>query len=333
MGKATCVIPLPLLLAINPLNTDLYKERLLKVFGFTCVLTILFLYFDAVKVILYNNLPLSALFTTAFINHNFSAPVNLHATYFSMYVTLSLTAFFYFFFISGSKVLKVVYSICIGISLAGLVQLSSKAVFIAALIILIFVIPFFMLKGLTRNRFIVAACAFSFAAVLAITRIDTFRHRYITGLEEDLAQVSINKDVLEPRMARWGCAWQLIKISPMIGHGTGTEVSLLKAKYFDERFYNSYLNELNAHNQYLSFLIKTGIAGLMVYLIVLFAGFKNAWNYRDPFFCSFIVIISVVSFSENILDVNKGIFFFSFFFPLFMSANQFHGKAGQAIAQ
>jgi len=124
-------------------------------------------------------------------------------------------------------------------------------------------------------------------------------------------------------MKRWVLELQLIKQSPWIGYGSGSEKQVLKDKYFDEKFYRSYLVELNAHNQYLSFLINSGIAGLLLYLYILFYGLSKAIKGREFLLMAFLILIAVVSVSENILDLNKGIFFYSFFFPLFLlSSNE-----------
>jgi hypothetical protein len=65
-------------------------------------------------------------------------------------------------------------------------------------------------------------------------------------------------------------------------------------------------------------LIKAGIIGLLIYLYVLYFSFLKASKRKDFLFLSFLILISVVSISENILDVNKGIFFYSFFLSVFL---------------
>ena len=119
-------------------------------------------------------------------------------------------------------------------------------------------------------------------------------------------------------MARWSLELELIEKFPFTGYGTGSEKDILKEKYFENKFYLSYLLELNAHNQYLSFLINTGIAGLCVYMYVLYFGFEQAIKRKDFLLLSFMIIITVVSVSENILDVNKGILFYAFFYSFFL---------------
>jgi O-antigen ligase len=155
-------------------------------------------------------------------------------------------------------------------------------------------------------------------AFFSITRLDIFKERFVTGFKDDLTRTTRNGEVADSRIMRWRCAFTLIKQAPVAGHGTGSERNLLKEKYFERKLYNSYLHELNAHNQYLSFLIKTGFVGLMVFITTLCIGFITAWKNKDFTFLSFMILIGLVSLSENILDVNKGIFFYAFFFTYFM---------------
>lgn len=88
----------------------------------------------------------------------------------------------------------------------------------------------------------------------------------------------------------------------------------------EKKYFSSYLHRLNAHNEYLSFLIKSGILGLGVYLATLTYGFKKAIRKGDAVFFSFMVLIALVSFSENILDMDKGVMFYSFFLSFFVFA-------------
>jgi hypothetical protein len=69
-------------------------------------------------------------------------------------------------------------------------------------------------------------------------------------------------------------------------------------------------------------MIKAGLPGLLVYLFVLMYGLAIAWKKRDLSFAAFLFIIAITSVSENILDLNKGIFFYSFFFAYFLLVNK-----------
>ena len=54
--------------------------------------------------------------------------------------------------------------------------------------------------------------------------------------------------------------------------------------------------------------------GLLIYLATLIAGFRMALKRKDLLFFTFMLLITIVSASENVLDVDKGIIFYAFFF-------------------
>jgi len=316
------ILLFPTILTLTGLDWQRYRIRILKLFGFTFVLTILYLYADAIHIILYNKLPIRTLFTLAFINHNFSEPIGMHATYLSMYVALSSAVFLHLFLTEKRNNFRFVYGAAVCILLAGLLQLASRSVLIATIILIIPVFSLFMPKGIQKFWFIAISLLVLLIAITGITKIDSFKKRYVGDFKNDITQASINNEILEPRIIRWRYTLQLISHSPIFGYGSGSENRLLKEKYYENKLYNSYLNELNAHNQYLSILLKTGILGLFVFLLTLCYGFALAWRNKDIFLAAFMIIISIVSFSENILDVNKGIFFYAFFFSFFVKQSK-----------
>jgi O-antigen ligase len=315
--KQLAMLLFPFIFSMTAFDVEKYRLRLLKTFAITCALTILFLYADALRIITYNKLNLSSLFSSVFMNHNFSAPIGILANYFSMYIAISIATVLYLFISSKNIYQRIGYAITAIVLSAGMLQLSSRSAIISLLIIINFVLPLFLLTGNARMKFIFISLLFTCAAIFFIIKSETFKKRFVTDLKNDLSGTNQNIALRESRMARWGCAWHLFEQSPLIGYGTGSEVSLLKEKYFEKQLYVSYLNELNTHNEYLSFMLKAGLTGLLLYLYVLATGFVNALTRKDALYFSFLIIIVTVSFSENILDANKGIFYFSFFFSFF----------------
>ena len=202
--------------------------------------------------------------------------------------------------------------------LAAILQLASRAVYIAVLVVINVLIPWMMLRGRARRIALLVFVLLSLLSVALVTTNKDLYMRYLVSLKQDVQVVPGRFEDPEPRMVRWGCAWELIRESPWIGYGAGAEVERLKDKYLTHHLALSYTHELNAHNQYLSYWLNTGVAGVFLYLAVLVAGARMAFRRRDILLSSFIVMIVCVSFSENILDTNKGIFFFSFFFILFL---------------
>jgi O-antigen ligase len=311
------IVLFPVALSLTNLNISKYKLLLFEIFGVTCTVTILYLFFNALRAIHYFHLSYFSLVSGPLINQHFSAPIGLHATYLSMYVTLSIGIFLYLISTTRGPS-KYVYIFLMIVLLAGLIQLSSRTVIISTGVIITFVVPGFLLRGRQKFSFSLSFVIVFLAMILLITQNSSLKKRYITDLENDLSDYTHPGDQLESRMLRWGLEWQLIQRSPFVGYGGGAEINVLKNKYFENKFYRSYLAELNSHSQYLSFLIKTGIAGLLLFMYVLYFGFTSAIHQKDFIFLSFMVIIAIVSISENMLDLNKGVFFYSFFYSLFL---------------
>lgn len=313
--RQLAIILFPLIIVFNSFDFRKYRFHIVLGLAVSCCLLILYLYYVAFGVIRYNHMPLSAVFSNAFINHRFSAPINMHATYFSMYIALGAVGM-----LSGmvkEEKNKWLYGLIFLVLLAGLLQLSSRAVLIAFAIIGNLVVPLTIFQGRRRTQFMILSAFISLIIFFGITQMDDLKTRMITDLKDELTESGLNVNTVEPRIRRWESAWQLIKQSPAYGYGSGSEIALLKEAYYRGKLYHSYLHELNAHNQYLSMLIKTGIPGLCVLLFLFFSGFRYVFRSREILFGSFLVIICSVSFSENVMDANKGIFFFSCFFSLF----------------
>ena len=311
------ILLFPVCLSVTNIDLGKYKSSLLKIFALACTGTLVYLYLHAFKVIHYFHFPCLSILSKNFINQNFSAPIGLHATYLSIYVAFSISIFL-FFFLEKPGLKNIKYIFFTAILFAGLIQLSSRSVFIALCLIIIIITPALLLRGKERLNFSVVSLVVFMVVISAIINIESLRKRYVSDFEDDLSKTAITADLTETRMKRWDVVLQLVKESPLIGYGRGAERDVLKEKYFDKKFYRSYLMQLNAHNQYFSFLINSGFIGLLVYLYFLFFGFSRAIKRREFLLLSFLVLITVVSVSENLLDVNKGIFFYSFFASLLL---------------
>jgi O-antigen ligase len=307
----------PLIFCFSSLDLKKYFPQLLLVFALGCTLTIIYLYFDAFITIRHYQLPLSSILSSTFTSHNFSEPIDIHATFFSLQIAVALVYMLSLLIKESLTANKLLYGICCFILAAGIIQLSSKSIFGALFLIINIGFPYFLLQGVQRKRFLMIAAPLSVLIVVGIFNSQALRDRFLTELRLDLSQSKVG-ETTDPRLARWEIAVDLIKKSPLMGYGAGSETGLLQEKYFANKFYRSYLNRLNAHDEYLSFLIKSGLWGLAVYLVTLGYGFMKAINNKDIVFFSFMMLLSIVSLSENILDADKGVLYYSFFFSVYV---------------
>ncbi len=316
LGRQVVILIFPIAFCLNPLNLNKYRPQLLLGFSLCCTATVAYLYLDAVRVIHYYHMPFKAIFSRLFTNHNFSEPIGMHATFFSLQIGIALVYLFTVWLKQTERNPKLFYAFCCAVLMAGLIQLSSKSVFAIIFMMVGFLLPFYLMSGRRRVVFLTTSFAVSIVIALAIFNVGAFKERYLSSFSNDLSRKPLN-EVADSRLSRWRVSFGLIRQSPVIGHGSGSEVALLRESFYQHQLYDSFLNRLNSHNEYLSLWLKGGIGALLVYLLTLAYGFKKAVGATDIIFLTFMLLITVVSLSENIFDVDKGTMFYGFFFSFF----------------
>jgi O-antigen ligase len=314
------ILLIPVIFPLSGFDFKKYRQPLLMGFSVVCTLTVLYLFCDAFRTIRFYKLPFTELFSAAFTNHNFSEPIDMHATFFSMQLVIAVVYLLTIMAARNTTRLKIYCGICSLVLIAGLFQLCSKSALFSLFISICIAFPFFMFKGKPRIRYAAAVWTLALLAGISVFNVKAFKERYFNELKADLSK-PVAAESVEPRRARWNVALELIKISPVIGHGSGSETGLLHEAFYQKKYYNSFLNNLNAHNQYLSFLLQSGIIGLIVYLFTLVYGFKFALSNKDLLFFTFMVLLAIVSLSEDYLSVDKGVFFYAVFISFFSLTN------------
>ena len=317
-GKQITILLFPIVFWLSGFNLAKYRNGLLYGFSFVCVAIVAFLYINALYIIYYFHFPLSEIIKAPFVNHNFSQPIDMHATFLSLQLSIALMYLFSIVVKESKIVFKLLYSACILLLFAGIVQLSSKSVLFCLLIAIDVLVPLYLIKGGQKRNFMLIAYSITLLGLVAVLKLSAFKERFITDLKSDLTEEKWSGQTSESRATRWATVTEIIGRAPVIGHGSGTEVGLLHEAFWKKKYYSSFLYNLNSHNEYLSFMVKSGIIGLLIYLATLGSGVWLAIRRRDHLFLLFMILIAIVSFSENILDVDKGIIFYAFFFSFFL---------------
>jgi O-antigen ligase len=316
-GKQITILVFPLVFCLNPLDIRKYQPKLLQTFAWVCTATVIYLYADAFITIRHYRLSWSTIFSDRFTNHNFSEPIDMHATFFSMQLMVALAYLLSYIIRERNSFGRLFNFVCCLILTAGIIQLSSKSILLALVIIINVAIPWFLFRGRARVKFIIASMSLTILVGSAILAFPTFKYRLGTLLKVDLAEQTVG-ETYDSRLTRWETTFELIKKKPLIGYGAGTEIGLLQDGFYRKKMYDSFLQRLNGHSEYLSIALKSGIIGLLVYLATIAMGFKTSTTRKDLPFFAFITVIALVSVSENLLDVDKGTFFYAFFFSFFM---------------
>jgi O-antigen ligase len=317
LERQLAILLFPLLLPLAIRISRRRIETILFTLMLSCCLAISLLFYEVIHIIIFT-LKLSVsdtLFSGVFFNHQFSKPLGIHAGYLSLYVALSI---FYTVQQFNRRKLtrdRILFGIPLLILFAGLFFLASRNTIIATFFVLVFIFPFFTIKNKKKYVIVITACLFG--SFLLVRNIPYLNDRFSRELVSDIRPVGngsyINYLSAEPRIERWKGAVSLIARSPVFGYGTGDEIAMLRTEYIKRGLYISYLENFNAHNQYLSYLIKNGIMGLFVFLLAFYYYLRLSLRARDFYYLSFLTLLLIGFYTENILDANKGIVFFALF--------------------
>lgn len=314
---AILLIPFALPLALD--LTRARREKILLAFSWSNAITVVFLLLQVLYTVVSSHLPLRAIFSDIFLNHQFSRPIGIHATYMSLYASLSLVYQVHRFFTQSSRRQKTISFLLAGILLTGLLFLASRTILTATFIILVFIMPLFTVRR--KLLYMTVAVGIVIAATGLVARVDYFKKRFGKELVKDLyaspGNMKVEGTSAEPRIERWKGAIALIKRSPLIGYGTGDEIKMLKIMYAQRLLVISLYSDFNAHNQYLSYALKNGLIGLAFFLATFGYFLYLGIRHKDVMYVAFTSLLLIGFVTENILDSNKGIFFFALFNTLF----------------
>jgi O-antigen ligase len=186
-----------------------------------------------------------------------------------------------------------------------------------------------------RTRPILALMlAVAVGATILITTDNPIKARYVDILRGDLDLVKREKfspDIylngVQLRLLEYRYAWEILKEHNawIWGVSPGDAQDLLDEKYRQANLYLGtpdgkdigFLN-YDSHNQFLQQLLQSGIIGLLVLIVVCVMLVARAVKERSRETILFLVPVILVSLTASLLELQHGLFLFTFFPFLFM---------------
>ncbi|HEY4208559.1 MAG TPA: O-antigen ligase family protein [Puia sp.] len=332
-GNAFKELEIQLTLLLVPLlfgasyRRTLFKDKVIKlafITGTCSALLYLLIYFIVHMRSLH--LPVAGWLKEEYLNHHYSKPIDIHAGFFSCYVSLCFFMLVIYLTKARYWITKLLILSLILLCLVSLFLLTSRSVIILTFISLLCM----LVSGMKRVKWYFSVSA-GIAAVLLLyffsTRSNYFEERFTDKLDQDVKFSELNK-IFEfgervpmdsllrndgSRIERWVAAVELIRKRPLQGYGTGEEKPQLYRQYRQMGLTVTLEQRYDSHNQFMAFAIKSGVLGLLSFIVMLAFAFVYAIRHRNYLYISFLLISTGISLIDNFLEVNKGIFFFSFF--------------------
>ena len=333
--KKLCLFLFPFFIRLyHPTEVEKSKTliRLLSIFVATCALCLVYqTYLYCIGVgdsgLFYNDLLIGL--------------VNMQAVYFSWFVTVFMVVTAWL----GLK--KQLTPIKTGIIMIFLlivnILLASRIALFLGFIVFAFFLIYQLRDSLDSKKGTIVAIS---TTVLLITSIFFFpqtsnRIKSIGNTEVNFSNTNpinhFNGEIkdenwngLNARLAIWTCTLDAIKNNPVVGYGIGDTEKALRKAYEVKGFTFGLRNNFNTHNQYLDILLNAGIIGLLLIVGAWCKVLHLAKINNNQLLFVFLLISMLVMLTENILNRNQGVFFFSFFISLFSLFN-FNKKGQETI--
>lgn len=273
-----------------------------------------------------------------FFYHTLVAPVHQHAVYFSIYVFICIVWLFHSLKMrapaSRRRIMVIVLTY-----FGGLLFLL-RAKILVAICMIYFV---YQLVKLLRGRPVVRGqVIFSQAMIvgicIALCTANPLSRQFSKLRGSDLKVLRVQSfdpgdyfDEVELRLVLWKFTVEILHESHswLLGVSPGDARYRINGKVRSERMYvgipgtqdHGYLN-YNVHNQYLETLLRSGLAGLTLLLLLLGLLEKEAIYRKDEILFFLVLSFAIVFLTESVLERQFGIVPFLYFICLLVTGHQ-----------
>lgn len=154
--------------------------------------------------------------------------------------------------------------------------------------------------------------------------ISLYPRVYITIWELDtyLKTGYANQQSVSQRIEYIKAALRIIKDHFFFGVGTGNWKAAYREAYQKNKSQMDPARYGDAHNQYLNYMVKFGLVGLLWILFAIIYPVVKTRSYRNPIFFLFLVSMAIANLGDSNLETHVGSSFFVLFYCLFLSVGK-----------
>jgi O-antigen ligase len=169
------------------------------------------------------------------------------------------------------------------------------------------------------HRRVVLAGAFLLALLagpwLAYHTLEPVRQR-VSATIWDVEQFAYGNDINEASLSRRFAAWQtaaeIVKQHPLLGVGPADAYDEMMKQYDWHDFGLLPANRVMIHNQYLHYLVGSGLLGLLLWLLLLLGPLVKPRPRRNPYIWHFLLILGTAMLGDSLLELQTGFNLFVF---------------------
>ncbi|WP_375415678.1 O-antigen ligase family protein [uncultured Hymenobacter sp.] len=172
------------------------------------------------------------------------------------------------------------------------------------------------------------------AATVAYQTLEPVRRRVgVTLYDVDQFQQGrdINQYSLSRRLAAWETAALLARQHPWLGVGLADAKAAMMGQYNWRDYGVRPQNRVMIHNQYLHFLVGSGVLGLGLWLLLLSRPLLQPAPRRNPYIRSFLLVMAAAMLVDSLLQVQIGYNLFVFGYGFLVVAAERHQQFSQSL--
>ena len=253
-----------------------------------------------------------------------SEPINIHPTYFSIYVIISIITLAFIAFEKKKMIITILHSILILYLILFLFLLASRGALLSFIVVIIMT-GFYLLfslkrRGLGLSLIVTMVSIFTIAFVLSFNVRYKFYETINDFVVDDANLNSTNSVTLHYRS--WMCSLELMNHQNMLmGVGVGDDEGQLNECYSSHGWNLMREESFNSHNEYLTILMRLGLVGLASFAgMLVFAIYSSIA--KNDFFMMMIMMLFIVCFiGESFLETQKGITAYWLFLSMLVNRN------------
>ncbi len=255
----------------------------------------------------------------------FEELTDVHGTYYSLWLSLGGLLLLHKtieLFVQRKTIYALLCVACLSYFVYWQVVIGARLPFIMTLLLFMVLL---LLK--TKSKKMVFAGLFvvmSFICLIVLAKPDYLNKikelkTYDLSLPEGDYHIKQGKITSEQiRNGIYYCSMHLAKENWLLGYGIGDVDKELQQCYKTKIKSNVYqVFQFNTHNQYLHFLLSSGIIGLAFFIMSILFPIVLVYKSENYIYALFSILIMVSLLTENVLSRHDGILFYSFFNSIF----------------
>ena len=245
----------------------------------------------------------------------------MHPTYLGMYVNFSILCVLYFLRVSTPGATTIYLSVLLFFLFVMETLISARTAQICTLVtVIIYFIYLLKTNSFTQQKTTIlsAVLILTLFTYFGLSRLNNRYAQVEQAIEQNNSTSTQRFNSTTGRLEIWKESVELIKTNWLFGTGTGDVKDELVKLYHAHNFNYGYEKALNSHNEFLQIWIALGLIGLIIFIGVFLHPILNYANYESLLFPLFLLIIGLNALTESILEVQRGVLFFTFFYSLIL---------------